>query len=105
MRTKRPALSFCLSLSVDFIEPDSGMNPAEAAEEAPSDPDTDAFFKTGRKSRTMSQKGITTGGDSSQRRLERRLGAGEHEQEGAERRQIRSGHRRREPGREEAQFS
>lgn len=27
------------------------MNPAEAAEEAPSDPDTDAFYKTGRKSR------------------------------------------------------
>ncbi|KAI9547011.1 hypothetical protein NQZ68_021681 [Dissostichus eleginoides] len=24
------------------------MNPAEAAEEAPSDPDTDAFYKTGR---------------------------------------------------------
>lgn len=24
------------------------MNPAEAAEEAPSDPDTDAFFKTGK---------------------------------------------------------
>ncbi|TMS06703.1 Kalirin [Larimichthys crocea] len=23
------------------------MNPAEAAEEAPSDPDTDAFYKTG----------------------------------------------------------
>lgn len=33
------------------IEPDPGMNPAEAAEEAPSDPDTDAFYKTGRKSR------------------------------------------------------
>lgn len=32
----------------DFTEPDSGMNPAEAAEEAPSDPDTDAFYKTGR---------------------------------------------------------
>lgn len=27
------------------------MNPAEAAEEAPSDPDTDAFYKTGRESR------------------------------------------------------
>lgn len=24
------------------------MNPAEAAEEAPSDPDTDAFYRTGR---------------------------------------------------------
>ena len=36
-------------LSVDCIEPDSGMNPAEAAEEAPSDPDTDAFYKTGRR--------------------------------------------------------
>lgn len=37
-----------LSLSLDCIEPGSGMNPAEAAEEAPSDPDTDAFYKTGR---------------------------------------------------------
>lgn len=38
-------------LSLDCIEADSGMNPAEAAEEAPSDPDTDAFYKTGRDSR------------------------------------------------------
>lgn len=32
----------------DRTEPDSGMNPAEAAEEAPSDPETDAFYKAGR---------------------------------------------------------
>lgn len=32
------------------------MNPAEAAEEAPSDPDTDAFYKTGRKTRLQISK-------------------------------------------------
>lgn len=46
----------CL-LSLGWIEADSGMNPAEAAEEAPSDPDTDAFYKTGRTSRRARKPG------------------------------------------------
>lgn len=46
-----PLVPLCLpfSLSGDCIEPDPGMNPAEAAEEAPGDPDADAFYKTGRR--------------------------------------------------------
>lgn len=47
-RTQRSGLRFLSLLSVDWIKPDSGMNPAEAAEEAPSDPDTDAFYKPGK---------------------------------------------------------
>lgn len=44
-------------LSLGWIEADSGMNPAEAAEEAPSDPDTDAFYKTGRTRRRARKPG------------------------------------------------
>lgn len=82
---------FCVSLSVDCIEPDSGMNPAEAAEEAPSDPDTDAFYKTGRKSRQgprkpaqIRHKSGTTGVYVSKRRLNKRMKPSEHQQKCAE---------------------
>lgn len=55
-RTQTSGLRFLLLLSVDWVKPDSGMNPAEAAEEAPGDPDTDAFYKTGKENGCRSSR-------------------------------------------------